>query len=113
VRLGHHLTAERPLTLRIGGVYRVQPPTAALMTFNWYVTDHDAVPAFRINGGPWHETAYPFEASPYWIGWRTIDVPVPVSEVRDGANTVEFKWPSGGTVLSNVSIILVAGAPVP
>jgi len=68
------------------------------------------VPSFRVNGGPLHATPWPFD--PATFSWRTIDVPVPLSEVRDGTNTIEFA-PGSEAALSNVNLILIAGSPVP
>jgi hypothetical protein len=90
-------------------VYRLQTPTAGLVTFNWYPQEQ-AVPSFRLNGGPWHDTAWPFSTVTY--EWRTIGVSVPVSEIHDGVNTIEFKYPQGATVVANVNAILIAGSPV-
>ncbi|MGE0306024.1 MAG: hypothetical protein AB7Q27_09720 [Acidimicrobiia bacterium] len=43
---------------------------------------------------------------------RTIAISVPVDEVHDGDNTIEFAS-SDDVVASNVDVILVAGSPVP
>jgi hypothetical protein len=105
-QLGWKVTST-PLALATVPVYRLQTPTGALVTFNWN-PELPIVPSFRLNGGPWHDTP--------WIGggefaWRTIGVTVPVSEVRDGVNTIEFASISP-LVLSNVNVILIAASPV-
>ncbi len=96
-----------PILLRTVPVYRLQTPTAALVTFNWN-PQGSAIPSIRLNGGPWHDTAW-YGGGAY--SWRTIGVSVPVSEVHDGVNTIEFKSPID-TVVSNVNVILIAGSPV-
>ena len=61
-----------------------------------------------------HSTAWPWpEAETY--AWRTLDVPIPLAEVRDGTNTIEFfsGQPGSSVVVSNINVILIAGAAVP
>jgi hypothetical protein len=105
-QLGWRVTAS-PLALATVPVYRLQTPISALVTFNWSA-QAPTVPSFRLNGGAWHDTP--------WIGgglfaWRTIGVTVPVGEVHDGVNTIEFAS-IPDTVVSNVNVILIAGSPV-
>jgi len=96
-------------SIRVPGVMRRQTPTGAIVTFNWFPYNR-SVPQISVNGGPVRNTPWPFDPATY--GWRTIAVPVPLSEVVDGNNTVRFT--SGDeTVVSNVNLILIAGAPVP
>ncbi len=109
-QLGYYITPT-PVALQVTGIHRVQTPTGALVVFNYFTVNNGVVPSFRLNGGPWHETPNPFTG--VWVGWRTIDVSVPVSEVVDGATTIEFKENVDYAWVSNISIILVAGAPVP
>jgi hypothetical protein len=109
-RLGWPLgQGQAPVSLTVPGVYRNQTPTGAIVTFNWFPYQRE-VPSFRVNGGPVHSVAWPFDGATF--AWRTIDVPVPLSEVRDGTNTIQF-GSTGQAVLSNVNLILIAGAPVP
>jgi hypothetical protein len=103
------MVTSKPLALQTVSVFRRQTPTAALVTFNWNPQD-PTVPSVRLNGGPWHDTPWP-PGDGGTFAWRTIAVSVPVSEVHDGVNTVEFM--GNDTVLANVNVILVAGAPVP
>ena len=96
----------------------MQAPTGGLVTFNFFPWDL-TVPSFRIvnsaGTGPWHDTAWPFDPETY--AWRTIGVPVPVSEIQDGTNTIEFKSNTQNgfdtQAVSNIDLILVAGSPVP
>jgi hypothetical protein len=107
--LGYLLSANTPRSFDVPGVFRRQTPTGALATFQWAAGDQ-TVPSFRVNGGPVHTTAWPFDATINTD--RTIAVPIDVSEVHDGTNTIEFT--SGtDTVVHNINLILVAGAPVP
>ena len=96
------------VTLSVTGVHHVQQPTAALVVFNaWaYVPIN---PSISLNGGPWIDTPFVFAET----GWQSLAVPVPLDQVRDGSNTIAFKSSDGGTVVANISLIIVAGAPVP
>jgi len=100
-----------PRVLTTVPVYRLQSPTSALVTFNWFPTNAALVPSVRVNDGPLHETAWPFDSTTYV--WRTIAVSVPVAEVHDGPNTITLTLGNGETAVANVNIILVAGSPVP
>jgi hypothetical protein len=90
-------------------VFRRQQPTGALVTFGWFTYDQ-TVPDVRVNGGPWHSTAWPFDGTIFTE--RTLALPIDLSEVHDGTNTIEFRT-SSTQVIHNVNLILVAGAPVP
>ena len=93
-------------------VYRKQTPTGAIVTFNWWAEVRPIAPSFRLNGGAWHDNPWPYTTESEGRGWRTLDVPVPVSEVRDGPNTIEFKS-ADGQIVANVNVIFIAGAAVP
>ena len=96
-------------TLPVNGVFRNQTPTGALVTFNWWPNEQPNMPSFRINGGAWHDVAWPYPENVLFT-WRTMDVAIPVNEVRDGNNTIELKASADG-VVANINIILIAGAP--
>jgi hypothetical protein len=43
----------------------------------------------------------------------SMAIPVPLNQIHDGTNTLTFKSGNGSTTIANISIILVAAAPVP
>jgi hypothetical protein len=96
------------VTLSVTGVHRDQTPTGSLVVFNtWSFTPVN--PSISVNGGPWIDTPWVFAEN----GWQSLAVPVPLDQVHDGTNTIAFKSIDSGTVVANISIIIVAGAPVP
>ena len=99
-----------PVTLDIHGVRTDQAPTAAQVVLNTYSFER-FVPSISINGGPWINTPWPYDEQTY--SWRSISIPVPVEQVRNGPNTISFKSGHESTTIANVSLILVAAAPVP
>lgn len=99
-----------PTTLQVPGVRRDQAPTGAYLVLNSYSFAR-TIPSISINGNAYIDTPYPAGAEAYY--WQSVAIPIPVNQVRDGNNTVAFKSTDGSTVVSNISIILVAGAPVP
>jgi hypothetical protein len=107
VSLGYDVESSQPTVLQVQGVYQLQAPTKALIGFNWFPVG-SSVPSVRVNGGPWHDTAWPQASDTY--AWKTIAVDVPVSEIRSGTNTLEFK-DTNGTTVANVNIILIAASP--
>ena len=107
VRLGY--STGSGLSIAVPGVYWLQQPTGALATYNWFATEPE-VPAVRINGGAWHNTAWPFD--PEMFTWRTIAVAIPLGELHQGTNFVELRS-AVGAVVSNIDITLTAASPVP
>jgi hypothetical protein len=96
------------VTLSVTGVHHDQTPTGALVVFNtWSYTPVN--PSISLNGGAWIDTPFVFAEN----GWQSLAVPVPLDQVHDGTNTIAFKSIDGGTVVANISLIIVAGAPVP
>jgi hypothetical protein len=112
VSLGYLLNPGASRTFNVDGVFRrQQPQDQALATFGWFAFDQ-SVPSFSVNGGPEHTTAWPFDGLTNTE--RVIAVPIPLSEVHDGTNTITFTNGSGtATVVHNINLILVAAAPVP
>jgi hypothetical protein len=84
-------------------------PTKALVTLSWYA-ESQTVPSVRVNGGPAHTVAWPYDAQT--SVWRTIAIEVPFSEVRTGINTLAFTGDDNET-LANVNLSLINAADVP
>jgi hypothetical protein len=108
-RVGYQL-GTGPLTLTVTGVRRDQPPTGALIVLNTY-SFAPTVPSVSINGNPYIPTPWPAGWTTY--AWSSIAIPVPLDQIHDGTNTLTFKSADGSTLISNISIILVAGSAVP
>jgi hypothetical protein len=107
--LGYTVTTPREFP--VNNVSWVQPPTGAIVTLNWFAPD-TVVPSVSVNGGPWHETPWPFDGNLF--SWRSIAVPISPDEVHAGNNVVAMRWTGQHTpVVSNINLILIAGAPVP
>jgi hypothetical protein len=115
VNLGWRVpTADPPMKLTVPGVYNIDKAAAALVLFNYY-TDDTVTLSYRLNNGPWHDQPWPFppgltsNGTTYCCGVRTLAVPVSLSDVVPGSNTVQFKS-SGGTAIFNVDLLLVGAA---
>ena len=93
-------------------------PTGAIVTFNWYAVS-TSIPSVRVNDGPWIDTPWPYGPGELSYGWRTIAVPVPIdaNNVRQGANTIQWKTGDGNpdhqSTIANINLIVIAGSPVP
>jgi hypothetical protein len=110
VGLGYPV-GQTPATLTAPAVQWDQTPAKAYVTFN-YIPYEQLVPSVSVNGGPWHDTAWPFDPETY--AWRTLAVEIPVTEVHTGDNTVQFKYnTTNGTTISNINLSLIAATPVP
>jgi hypothetical protein len=105
VNLGYLLDATG--SLNVDGVYWEHTPSQAYVGFNFW-NNSAAIPTVRVNGGPWHTMAWPFDGA---ASWRTIAIPIPLNELRPGTNTIEFQG-AYEVVVSNINIILINAAPV-
>jgi hypothetical protein len=107
-----YVVHEEPTDLVAPGVYWLQEPTKSFVGLNWFPYEA-LVPSVRVNEGAWHDTPWPFADDETFV-WRTLAIPIPFEEIRDGDNTIEVKYAGGdGTVVANVNIILIAASPVP
>src|SRR5205085_2464106 len=71
---------------------------------------------YRLNGQGWHTQAWPYPDSGTFA-WRTLALPLPLSEVVAGSNRLELQssehtWASG-TVVANVDLLLVGAGGLP
>jgi hypothetical protein len=109
INLGY-LVGTGPRSLAVTDVHWDQTPKAAKVVFNAYNFDAPWT-SVSVNGHTpvrldWRST----DAS--WA-WRSMSIAVPISDVVAGRNTLTFASGSASTTVSNVSLILVAAAPVP
>jgi hypothetical protein len=107
-----------PTTLQTDSVFRRQPPTGAIVTFNSYSFD-PVLPSVSVNGNAAIANPWPYLDSPGFqngnggYSIRSYWVSVPLEQVHDGVNTLTFTTTGGSAWVANVNLILVAGAPVP
>jgi hypothetical protein len=110
VNLGYAFSGDgTPLKLQVDGLYNVAQAAGAILTFNFFPYDVGGI-SYRINGHGWHTVAWPY-ADNTTYSWRTLGLPVPLSEVQAGTNTIEFGVMKSGSI-ANVDIILVAAGGV-
>jgi hypothetical protein len=106
-----YLVGTGPMTFTVTGVHHDQTPTGAQIVFNYLNVDA-TVPTISLNGNPPITTPHPFAANDTGL-WKTISVPVPLNQTQDGTNTITITSNDSRTILANISLILVAAAPVP
>jgi len=116
LNLGWPVAPGAPLRLPVNGVYNVANAQAALLTFNYSPYDNVTL-KYRVNRGAWQTEPWPFgacydQSTTPLCGQKTIAVPVPLSDVKDGTNTVEFAS-TGEAAVYNVDIVLRAAAGLP
>lgn len=86
----------------------INAASAAIVTFNWFATDVGGM-TVSVNGSTPVATGYPWPDQNIYL-WRTIAVPVPLSALSIGANTITIAELSGGAkAVANIDLIL-AGA---
>jgi hypothetical protein len=80
---------------------------SAAMTFFWSVTGSSRGVDWRVNGGPWHRWDMPYNST----GLGAI-VNVPLSELRQGDNTVDFRAlnSSDAVVMMGIDLLVDGGA---
>lgn len=97
-------------TVSAPGVFWNQTPSKQFIAFDWFALDA-SVPSVSVNGGAFHTTAWPFDSETFTE--RTIAVPVALSELHAGSNTITLKYAGGTTSVQNINVILLAATPVP
>jgi hypothetical protein len=98
-------SAGSPLSLQIPGATNLAQAAGAIVTLNYFATDTSSI-MYRLNGNAWHSMAWPFPENLTYV-WRTIALPVPLSEVRAGTNTLELQATKGGTTVANIDLVLI------
>lgn len=83
--------------------------SGALAELTWFDTTN-TVPTVALNGGTPIVTPWPFDTAGYV--WRTIAIPVPLSALHAGANTLVIADPAESADVANIDLIL-AGAGTP
>jgi hypothetical protein len=116
--------APPPLTLTVPGVYNVANAVAALLTFNFqdfnYANLSAPVPfiSYSVNNGATQLAPFPFgpcgvqNGGPACSSEYTISVPVNLSDVVAGDNTITLTA-TDGVAISNVDLILHAAGGIP
>jgi hypothetical protein len=98
------------LTLQAPGVNNITAASAGLLTFGYWSYDTVTL-SYSLNGNTWHSIPWPYPDSSTY-SWRTLAVPINLSEVVPGTNTIQFKS-SAGADIANVNLIMVgAGGTV-
>jgi hypothetical protein len=99
------------LSLTVPNVSGIAQASAGLLTYTFYSYSEVTI-NYRLNNGPWHAVPWPYPDNTTY-SWRTLAVPINLSEVQTGTNTVQFRA-SGGAVIANVDLIMAgAGGIVP
>jgi hypothetical protein len=107
-----------PVTLSTDPVFSRQTPTGAIVTFNSYSFD-PVLPSVSVNGNAPIANPWPYKDSPGFQGGntgfalRSYWMSVPLDQVHDGVNTLTFTSTGSNAFVTNINLILVAGAPVP
>jgi hypothetical protein len=104
-----------PLTLTVPNVYNVEHAAGALLTFN-YSTYNPVTLSYRVNNGVWQDFPWPFGAcytqnNFVLCGSKTVGVPVTLSDVQAGTNTIQF-MSSDAMAIANVDLVLVGAGGV-
>ena len=115
---GQRLGAGAVLELQVGGVGGVPGNAAAVVNFTvanpagtGYVTVYPCGVARPVaSNRPYIDTPWPPENRSWF--WESYAIPVPLNQIHTGTNTLIFKSTDASTTVANISIILVAAAPV-
>ena len=67
--------------------------------------------ACSVNGGPWHDTPWPFDSETYTE--RTIAIPIPLDEVSKVTTPSSSNGTASAHRVANINIVLIAASPVP
>jgi hypothetical protein len=106
-----YLVGTGPLTVNVTNNGTPQPPSGAQIVLNYWST-LITPPVVSVNGNTPIALASPFADNLGWF-WRSISIPVPLNQIKPGTNTLTFTSADGLMQIANISLIQVAGAPVP
>ena len=99
------------VTLNINNQGTPQTPTGAQVVLNYFSASE--APQLSINGNPYIvSNPAQFKDRLQYL-WRAISIPVPLDQLKPGNNTLTFKSTDGLMVVTNISLIFVAGSSVP
>jgi hypothetical protein len=99
------------LSLSVPNVSSIAQASAGLLTYSFYSYSQVTL-SYSLNNGPWHTIPWPYPDSTAYLQ-RSVAVPISLSEVQTGTNTIQFKSSAGATI-SNIDLIMVgAGGIVP
>jgi len=104
-----------PATITIPNVSGIANASGGgLLTFNFFNPDTAPVTLdYSLNGNPTQSVPWPFPGT-LTNSVRTIAIPISLSDVRTGTNTVQIWSPQDTLIVSNVDLILRgAGGTVP
>jgi hypothetical protein len=108
--LGYYVDANATLSLTVHGVTGVGQAAKGLLTFNLHDLSTTAFPIqYTVNGNA-HTEAWPFP----WVNSNsdtTLTVPISLSDVVEGDNTLTFSAGTSMTIF-NVDLIMVGAAGV-
>ena len=89
---------------------------AARVLFNFFPTNFQAANNLIVTvNGNQHPTAWPYPPSLSQIGWKTLAITIPVTDLVAGTNVVQIGSVDQPVIVSNVNIVLVdvpGGVPV-
>ncbi|MBO0702260.1 MAG: hypothetical protein J2P38_04955 [Candidatus Dormibacteraeota bacterium] len=109
-------TGGSTVTTLAGTAAQLKAASGALVELNWWA-ETETVPTISVNGHAAIATVWPFASQSISAGfgptsvWKTIAVPVPLSELVAGANSIKVTNAPGG--FANVDIILQGARGVP
>ena len=99
-----------PLTLTIPNVTNVSQASGALLTLTFGAQTPDDVISYSLNGSPWQTQPWAFDSNGY--SQRTIAIPVVLSQVVPGNNTLRLAT-SYETAVANIDLILLGAGGTP
>lgn len=105
---GYIVTTSGTVLPSITGVNKGHATSAKIVMNATTASSVPVTVAVTINGHtePAHTLIDPFY-------WETFSIPVPVGDVVNGTNTISFTATGATVGIANISLIMVAGAPVP
>ena len=107
--LGYDIQPNSSLTLTDHGITGVGQASSALLTFNFYDSTTEPFPIqYAINGHS-HSFAWPY---PWTNGGspKTVAIPVSLSELQAGDNTITFTTGNYNLTVMNIDLIMVGAA---
>jgi hypothetical protein len=92
-----------PTPIRLPGLDLANATDAVLTLNTWFFGAGDSLKV-RFNGRAWHTFNHPFPTSD--LGARALAIPVPLSDLQTGTNTLEIGSASGTVIMANADLTI-------
>jgi hypothetical protein len=99
-----------PLSLNTESVSNIDQASGAILTLNYWPQNQVTL-SYRVNGNAWHTQPWIFGGGELFQ-WKTIAMPVPLTEIIPGVNKVQLASSDNTSRVVNINLILIGAGGI-